>query len=161
MGLVRIVWGDAMGPTATASYDAALAAANVHEYNLVTVSSVLPADAAVEVIGDAPHLGPAGERLTVVQGRATAAPGANESAAAALGWSRSAEGAGIFYEASGTDPTDVKQRVTDGLEHGRMLRTDRTWTAENGLQLVTAEADSEQYVTAVVLAVYGESEPLC
>jgi arginine decarboxylase len=161
MGLVRIVWGDAMGPTATASYDAALAAANVHEYNLVTVSSVLPADTTVEVIGEAPHLGPVGEQLTVVQGRATTTPGTSESAAAALGWSRSAEGPGIFYEASGTDPTDVQQRVTDGLEHGQTLRADRTWTAENGLRLVTAEADSDQYVTAVVLAIYGESKPLC
>ena len=45
MGTIRVVRGTATGPTATASYDAALAAANVHDYNLVSVSSVIPADA--------------------------------------------------------------------------------------------------------------------
>ncbi|PSP40313.1 pyruvoyl-dependent arginine decarboxylase, partial [Halobacteriales archaeon QH_10_70_21] len=74
MGTIRVVWGTATGPTAMASYDAALAAANVHDYNLVSVSSVIPADATVEVVGEAPDLGPAGERLTVVEGRATVAP---------------------------------------------------------------------------------------
>lgn len=161
MGLVRVVWGTATGPTATASYDAALAEANVHDYNLVTVSSVLPADARVEVVGEAPDLGPAGEGLTVVQGRATLAPGADGTAAAALGWSRSVEGPGIFYEAGGTDPDAVRKRVEDGLEHGRSLRADRRWDGEDGLRLVTADSDPDRYVTALVLAVYGESEPLC
>jgi arginine decarboxylase len=161
MGLVRVVWGHATGPTATASYDAALAEANIHDYNLVTVSSVLPGDAAVEAVGEAPDLGPAGERLTVVQGRATLDPGADGTAAAALGWSRSAEGPGIFYEASGTDAAAVRRRVKDGLEHGRTLRPDRTWDGEDGFRLVTAASDPERYVTALVLAVYGGSDPLC
>ena len=162
MGLVRVVWGTATGPTATASYDAALAEANVHDYNLVTVSSVLPGDARLEVVGEAPDLGPAGNGLTVVQGRVTLAPGDDgTAAAAALGWSRSAEGPGIFYEAGGTDPDAVRRRVEDGLEHGRSLRPDRTWDGEDGLRLVTAESDPKRYVTALVLAVYGESDPLC
>jgi arginine decarboxylase len=161
MGLVRVVWGTATGPTATASYDAALADANVHDYNLVTVSSVLPDDAEVEVVGEAPDLGPAGDRLTVVQGRATLAPGADGAAAAALGWSRSAEGPGIFYEAAGTDPDAVERRVRDGLDHGRTLRPDRTWDGEDGFRLVTADPHPETHVTALVLAVYGESERIC
>jgi arginine decarboxylase len=40
MGSIRIVRGTATGPTAMAAYDAALAAAGVHNYNLVSVSSV-------------------------------------------------------------------------------------------------------------------------
>lgn len=72
MGRVRIVWGTGTGSTALASYDAALAAAGVHEYNLVRVSSVLPADTTVDVVGTAPDLGPVGGTLTVVEARETA-----------------------------------------------------------------------------------------
>ena len=157
MGLIRIVWGTASGPTAMASYDAALSAANVGDYNLVSVSSVIPADAAIEAVGEAPPLGPAGQRLTVVEGRATVAPG-DVGAAACLGWSREPDGPGIFYEASGTDPESVRERVDRGLDAGRELRS---WAFDDGgSRLVAASADPDEYTTAVVLAVYGEASPI-
>ena len=71
MNTIRVVHGVGEAATKMASYDAALADANVHNYNLVTVSSVIPSDATVEAVGTAPDLGPAGERLTVVEARAT------------------------------------------------------------------------------------------
>jgi arginine decarboxylase len=71
MGCVRIVRGTGIGPTALSSYDAALAAANVHQYNLLRVSSVLPAGTSVESVGTAPDLGPIGGELTVVEARKT------------------------------------------------------------------------------------------
>ena len=158
MGVIRVVWGSASAPTATASYDAALAEANVHNYNLVAVSSVVPADAAVEVVGEAPDLGPAGERLTVVEGRATVAPGAADRAVAGLGWARELDGPGIFYEAAGPDPAGVRERIAAGLESGRRLRE---WDFDDeGVRCVAAEADPDEYTTAVALAVYGESVPL-
>ena len=158
MGVIRVVWGAATAPTELASYDAALAEANVHDYNLVQVSSVVPADASIEVVSEAPDLGPAGERLTVVEGRATVAPGAADRATAALGWSREPNGPGIFYEASDTDPESVRRDVEDGLAAGRKLRE---WNfGDDGVQVVTADADPDGYTTALVLAVYGESTPL-
>jgi arginine decarboxylase len=158
MDAIRIVWGTATGPTPMASYDAALAAANVHNYNLVAVSSVIPADTPIEVVGEAPSLGPAGERLTVVEGRATIAPDEDGEAVACLGWSREPEGPGIFYESSGTDPMAVREAVDIGIASGRTLRS---WNfEEEGRRLVTAASDPRQYATAVVLAVYGESTPI-
>ncbi len=158
MDSIRIVWGTAVGPTAMASYDAALAAANVHNYNLVSVSSVIPADAAIEVDGEAPDLGPAGERLTVVEARKTLAPGESETAAACLGWSREPDGPGIFYESSGTAPDPVRDRVQAGLKAGRELRS---WAFEGETtRTVSVEAETDRYTTALVLAVYGESSPL-
>ncbi|MDR9380839.1 MAG: pyruvoyl-dependent arginine decarboxylase [Natronomonas sp.] len=155
MGRIRIVWGTAAGPTAMASYDAALAAANVHNYNLVSVSSVIPANAEIEVVGEAPDLGPPGERLTVVEGRSTIAPGNVEPAVASLGWSREANGPGIFYETSGTDPDAVRSRIDAGLAAGRELRD---WAFEDdGRRTVVAESSPNRHTTAVVLAVYGES----
>ncbi|MFC6961667.1 pyruvoyl-dependent arginine decarboxylase [Halocatena marina] len=174
MGMIRIVWGAAHAPTAMASYDAALAEANVHNYNLVHVSSVIPSNATVEAVGTAPNLGPVGEQLTVVESRETVSEGL---AVAGLGWASEPSGRGIFYEAGGTDPDDVETRIERGLTAGRTLR-DWQFTDE-GRKIVTANNDeskssdrsetgaktvSEQstsgYTTAVVLAVYGDSTPL-
>ncbi|MCU4926521.1 pyruvoyl-dependent arginine decarboxylase [Halobacteria archaeon AArc-dxtr1] len=158
MSSIRIVWGSATGPTAMSSYDAALADAGVENYNLVSVSSVIPADVPLEAVGTAPDLGPAGERLTVVEGRATTGEAGQISAG--LGWVRSAgDGPGLFYEvADDTDPDDVERRVEAGLEAGAALRD---WPfGESTVHVESTDASDGEYTTSLVLAVYGESEPI-
>jgi len=118
MSVIRVVWGSATGPTATAAYDAALAEANIHNYNLVTVSSVVPADPPLEVVGTAPDLGPVGNRLTVVQSKATVSPEESEPAVAGIGWARSDSGRGIFYEEAGSDHESVSEAIEAGLAAG-------------------------------------------
>ncbi len=158
MSTIRVVWGTASGPTAMASYDAALAEAGIENYNLVSVSSVIPAGVDVEPVGTAPDLGPAGNRLTVVEARATTAEPGRVSAA--LAWSQSIDGGpGLFYETAGEmDADDVERRVREGLHAGQGLRE---W--EFGEQQVVTEsapADTGTHTTALVLAVYGESVPI-
>jgi len=154
---IRVVWGTGTAPTEMAAYDAALADAGVHNYNLVAVSSVIPADADVEAIGTAPDLGPAGNRLTVVEARADAAGPRHVSAA--LAWAESEDGPGLFYEAADeTDADDVEARVRAGIDAGMDLRD---WTFdEPTVRSATAEADAGEYAAAVVLAAYGDSEPI-
>ncbi|WP_226039547.1 pyruvoyl-dependent arginine decarboxylase [Natrinema sp. DC36] len=158
MSTIRVVWGAASAPTAMASYDAALAEAGVENYNLVSVSSVIPAETRVEAVGTAPDLGPAGERLTVVEARATTAgPG---RVSAALAWAQSVDdGPGLFYETAGEmDRDDVERRVREGLDAGRELRD---WEFTDPRAAVESrQADSGRHTTAVVLAVYGDSEPI-
>ncbi|PSQ33467.1 pyruvoyl-dependent arginine decarboxylase [Halobacteriales archaeon SW_10_68_16] len=158
MSAIRVVWGTGAGPTATSAYDAALADAGVHNYNLVTLSSVIPADVPLEVAGTAPDLGPAGNRLAVVQGRGTAGPEEENSAVAGLGWARDESGRGIFYEAGGTEPEAVRATIEEGLQRGQELRE---WDFVEG-DVVVREAPGEAgpYPVAVVCAVYGESAPL-
>lgn len=156
MSVIRLVWGRATGPTPTASYDAALAAANVHNFNLITVSSVIPAEAHLEVVETAPDLGAVGDSLTVVQGRATRGPG--DAGAAGIGWARSESGKGIFYESSGDDEATVRERIEQGLEAGKGLRD---WEfIEEDLVVVDADPDPDAYTTVVVIAAYGESRPI-
>ena len=158
MSLIRVVWGSASAPTAMASYDAALAEAGIENYNLVSVSSVIPADVDVEAVGTAPDLGPAGERLTVVESRATTAgPG---RVSASLAWSQSADdGPGLFYEVAGeTGREDVERRVRKGLAAGQELR-DWAFT-DPRVAVESSQAESGTYTTALVVAVYGESEPI-
>lgn len=155
MSTIRVAGGVATGPTAMASYDAALAEANLHDYNLVPVSSVIPAGATVERVDRVPDLGPAGNRLTVVQARATTTgPG---RVSAGLGWT-TGPGPGLFYEAAAeTDPGTVRERIEEGLAAGRALR-DWRFTDEE-VEIVGVDAESGVYTTAVVLAAYGKSEP--
>lgn len=156
MGEIRVVWGTGRGPTETAAYDAALAAANVHNYNLVSVSSIVPADGTVIRDGAAPDLGPAGYRLTVVEAVSTVVgPGVTS---AALAWT-TGDGPGLFYESAGpTDSDTVETRVREGIDAGRALRD---WSVDSvETQTATTEAASGEYACAVVLAVYGTAEPI-
>ena len=158
MDTIRVVWGTGTGPTGMAAYDAALAAANVHEYNLVRVSSVVPADATVEAVGTAPDLGPAGDRLTVVEGRATVAPDEAGPAVATLSWAQAPGAPGLIYEAGGTDRAAVEQRAETGLAAGCDLR-DGDFD-DRSRRTVSGPAPADAHATAVVLAAYGESTPL-
>jgi arginine decarboxylase len=154
--LIRVVWGTGTGPTAVASYDAALADAGIHEYNLAHVSSIVPPGATVEAVGTGRDLGPVGGRLWVVEARTTTAgPG---DAAAALGWATGADG-GVFYEA-GDAPNEAsaRERVAAGLDAARALR-DRS-LPDGAIRSATVAGATEGYATAVVLAIYGAAESM-
>ena len=159
MTTIHVAGGIGRAQTPMAAYDAALADANLHNYNLVAVSSVIPADAEIEAVDRAPDLGPAGNRLTVVEGRSIVGP--NEpavTAATAIAWA-TGPGPGLFYEVSGTDADAVAREARRGLDAGCELRE---WTFTDRDAVVTAvDAESQGHTAAVVLAAYGDSEPIC
>ena len=147
---IHIAGGIGRAPTAMAAYDAALADANLHNYNLVAVSSIIPADATIELVDTAPNLGPAGNRLTVDE--------AADTTATAIAWA-TGPGPGLFYEASGTDPDAVEREARRGLDAGCELR-DWDLTARDTL-VSTVDTSDNGYTAAVVIAAYGDSEPIC
>lgn len=153
--LIRVVWGTGTGPTAVAAYDAALVDAGVGAYNLSTVSSVVPADASVEAVETAPPLGAPGDCLTVVEARANAADAAR--ATAGLGWAVG-PGPGLFYEACGAfDEPAARREVETGLEAARRLRD---WEFDDIDVRTASLRASSAHAAAVVLAVYGDAEPV-
>lgn len=154
---IRVVWGTGRGPTELSAYDAALAAAGVHDYNLLGLSSVIPAGARIEEVGSAPNLGPPGEALHVVE---AAAVGRDGPQTAVLAWARSPEGPGLFYEAGGRGSTEaVVEEALTGIEAGVELR-ERPY-GEPETRSVSVDADDVgEYAAAVALAAYGRSEPL-
>ncbi len=155
MSVIRVVWGIGEGLTELSGFDAALADAGIHNYNLVTLSSVIPPDPSIEVVGTAPDLGPVGDELHVVESSAVAEPG--ETVAAGVGWARSESGRGIFYEVSGDDPEAVDAEIRDGLAAGRRLRD---WTFVDEQVVVESATAEESFVGVVVCATYGESRPV-
>lgn len=168
---IRVVWGTGTGPTALSAYDAALAGAGVENYNLVTVSSIVPAEATVESVGTAPDLGPAGNRLTVVEARVTVGRDRDDESgavgestsdpargSAGLAWA-TGPGPGLFYEVAGDfDEVECRRRLETGLDAGRALRD---WTFDGGGdRVVSVDPVADGFASAVVLGVYGESEPI-
>jgi len=180
MKTIHVAGGVGVADTAMASYDAALAEANVHNYNLVAVSSVVPADASVKRVDTAPDLGPAGSALTVVEARRTVgprdavdfreggragattatttqAPRRQPDVVAGLGWA-TGPGPGLFYEVTGEEHADVRERIHAGLDAGAALRD---WElTETATHIETAASDPDQHTTAVVVAAYGLAEPI-
>jgi len=176
MNDIHVAGGVGVAETAMASYDAALADANLHNYNLVAVSSVVPAAATVRSVETAPDLGPAGSRLTVVEARRTVGPsdGVNSrgeghadgedatdrrraDAVAGLGWA-TGPGPGLFYEVTGETERDVRDRIGAGLNAGAELRD---WDlTDREVRVETAAAEPDSHVTAVVVAAYGSAEPI-
>lgn len=154
--MLRIVWGVGHAATAKASFDTALADAGIHQYNLRQLSSVIPAEVALELVGTAPDLGPTGQALDVVMARKTSPPG--DPAAAGLAWVRGEDGAGIFYEVEDTNPETVRELLGAGIERGCYIRDLDYGDVET--KVVTADSAPDEYTTAVVVATYGESEPL-
>lgn len=154
--MIRVVWGTGAGHTAKGSYDRALAAAGIHEYNLRDLSSVVPAGATIETVETAPDLGPTGNVLDVVQARQTSPPGTR--AAAGLAWARGEDGAGVFYEVGDHDPESVAELLRAGIETGCEIRDVEDAPVET--EVIAADPTPDRYTTAVVVAVYGESDPL-
>lgn len=154
--MIRVVWGTGRATTAKGSFDRALAAAGIHQYNLRELSSVIPADAPLEVVGTAPNLGPTGNAVDAVIARQTSPPGTRASAG--LAWARDDDGAGIFYEVGDHDPESVAELLRSGVETGCEIRG--IADAEVSTKVATADARPDRYTTAVVVATYGESTPL-
>jgi len=68
-------------------------------------------------------------------------------------------GPGLFYEASGTDADAIEREARRGLDAGCELRE---WTFTDRDVVVTAvDVDGGGHTAAVVLAAYGDSEPIC
>lgn len=157
MTTVRVVAGTGTGPTTTAAYDAALYACGLGRYNLLKVSSVIPADATVETPDRLPNLGPVGGVLTTVQARADVS--GTDAGAAALGWVMGPEG-GLFYEAGtsgGASQERARTAVKRGLEAGV---TRRDWElGDPTVVQAHVEPGEDPHACAVVAAVYGRTEP--
>ncbi len=154
-GVIHISSGVGSGPTELAAYDAALAAANVHDYNLVPVSSVIPPSATIRCVDTIPPLGPVGGQLFVVESVAIEA--GETPVAAVLGWT-DREGQGLFYEAAGSDVSTLRDRVETGLNAGARLRG---WSPPpvQFEQVTHAPTDSAAHA-AVCVATYGTASPM-
>lgn len=148
---ISVTTGIGEGPTPLAAFDAALLNAGVANYNLLCLSSVIPAKS---VIQRARYVTPSheyGYRLYVVMSRhEEQLPG--QSAWAGLGWTQEKDsGCGLFVEIHGSHRTHVEHQIQVTLQSMIRSRSFSYGTIES--EIVGIECRN-QPVCALVIAVY-------
>lgn len=148
---IEVVSGTGEAQTSLGAFDAALGAAGVGDYNLVTLSSVIPPGAEV-VPRSSPSvdLGVGTVVAVVLADAISTEPGAE--LAAGLGWAMADEG-GVFMEATAPSRRACESALTDRLADVRANR-DWAWRGEDEFAVCTHTV--EETGAAVVAAVYGE-----
>jgi len=147
---IEVVWGTAEGQSSLGAFDRALSDANVHNYNLVTLSSVVPAGGTV-VERDALDAGrwDVGDPLAVVLADNTGTePG--ETVSAGLGWLTAEEG-GVFMEHAAGTAEECRRELERNLADARETR-DWAWTGDPRTRVVETTVDT--VASVVVCAVY-------
>jgi arginine decarboxylase len=147
---VEVVWGSAGGRTELGALDGAFAAAGIHDYNLVELSSVVPGGATVVEVGTHERTAPRGTAMAVVLAEAVVP--ADEAAVAGLGWHLAAEG-GVFYESSGRSVEHCRETIRRGLADARGLRA-WDWASDPNIRIQDHSASGP--TASVVAAVLGE-----
>lgn len=115
---IRVSTGTGTGRTQLAAFDAALAAAGVHNFNLIRLSSVVPPGSKVLEVEALDQLrGEHGDTLYCVYAEAHASLPGHE-AWAGIAWSRrdDGSGAGLFVEHEGPSHEQVATDLTHSLE---------------------------------------------
>jgi arginine decarboxylase len=116
---IRLRSGVGAAPTALAAFDAALLEAGIANFNLIRLSSVIPAASHVidlDGVSDDQVRSTRtwGDRLYVVMAdMVSAIPGAD--AWAGIGWVRAADGRGLFVEHCGTSEEIVRDDIVASL----------------------------------------------
>jgi arginine decarboxylase len=149
---ITIVKGTGVGVTPLAAFDAALLDAGVPNYNLIALSSVIPAGTTVERGKYQSDPADYGDRLYVVLAcQKTVQPG--EMAWAGLGWVQEPEtGRGLLAELHGNSKSVVQQDIYLTLSQMVASRPDlAAGPIESELIGILCE---DQPVCALVLAVY-------
>jgi arginine decarboxylase len=158
-GDVEVVWGRGEAGTPLSAFDAALAEGGIHNYNLVTYSSILPPERSVATPGRATADYGVGTPVGVVlAANETGRTGA--AVAAGLGWLRAEEG-GVLMESTADSTAACRDDLRRKLADARELR-DWNWRGEAETvvrdHVVAADgtdAGRERAGAVVVAAVYG------
>jgi arginine decarboxylase len=147
--------GAGEGPTPLAAFDAALVAAGIADYNLLCLSSVIPANARIVRSRRPTPLDEYGRRLYVVLSQMRE-DRAGRCAHAGIGWiQEEASGRGLFVEMHDTDRARLEgslRATLDAMRGSRRLVYGPAETEIASVRCVTRP------VCALVAAVYA-SEP--
>jgi arginine decarboxylase len=153
---IHVTVGTGCASTELAAFDRALFNAGIANFNLVTLSSVIPAGAEVEITEPDSYTadGGWGDRLYIVLAESrTSVP--NESAWAGIGWVIDSSGQGLFVEFEGSSEKYVRESISHSLKD--LLET-RGMDAVETNMVVTGTSCHDAPACALVAAVY-RSEP--
>lgn len=148
---IEVSSASAEGPSRKTAFDSALAEVDMHNYNLVEFSSVIPPSAEVEVVESVNQSFVTGSAVSVVLSIDYSTPNDDEAAYAELCWNQSESGSGYFIES--TNGEKVTQEELDHIESNR----EQSFTSRP--ESVAAISDNtDEYNCSIVVGVYGRIE---
>lgn len=152
--IIRISTGTGMGPTKLSAFDAALNAAGIANYNLIQLSSVIPANSEI-VPSDKPiESGKWGDRLYLVKAEMRVDT-PNMEAWAGIGWVQDSKtGKGLFVEHEGANEQAVRRDIQASL--AALMATRKVDFGEVQMKVVGITCTHEP-VCALVAATYQVS----
>lgn len=146
--VIRVTAGSGRGPTTMAAFDSALRSAGVADHNLIRLSSIIPPGSVVEACSPEEQLrGEFGDILYCVYAVAFATEW-DEEAWSGVGWSRGADGRGLFVEHSGRAEEHVRTLITSSLSDMNEGR-DGSYTLED-MVVSSAQCDGLPACSVVV-----------
>lgn len=149
---ITVRTGTGAGRTLISAFDTALAGAGVADFNLVTLSSVIPTGARVRHV-DARLPGGHGDLLFCVRAEAFAdRPG--DVAWAGLGWCVDESGAGLFVEHHASSEGELVELIELSLADMKATRSQPFGPVQTAVASVECVGDA---VCAVVVAAYRVS----
>lgn len=147
---IEVVSGTGEGRTSLGAFDAALGAAGIGDYNLVSLSSVVPPGA--DVVRRDAHGGEFGVGSLVPVVLAEAVSDVPDAGlAAGLGWASAEEG-GVFMEATASSRQECEAVLSDRLAD---VRGNRDWNWRGDVAKEVCEHTVVDTGAVVVAAVYG------
>lgn len=147
--VISVRSGTGIARTRLAAFDRALLGAGVGEYNLVGLSSVIPAGSQIRVVSS-PLMGRRGDKLFCVRA-AGFAESRGEAAWAGLGWVTDGCGGGVMVEHWGRSEGEVAAQIELSLEEMTQARERAFGRPQMALAGRTCLADP---VCAVVVAAF-------
>lgn len=112
---ITITYGKGSGKTELAAFDSALWDAGIANYNLITLSSVIPPNSKIIVKKLNNNDKEIGNKLYVVLSKCTETL-IDKTAYAGLGWITKEDESGIFMEECGGNEIEIKSKINDSLE---------------------------------------------
>jgi len=147
---IELVWGKGEADTKKGSFDTALKAADIHNYNLIEYSSVLPKNCNIECTGSLERSFDVGAPLGVVLARnSSKETGSTISAGIAVSY---AEEGGIFIEAHGSSSEKVRKKLERGLDNAEKIRQDWNWQDQRRTKVIDHKV--REQATVLVAAVF-------
>lgn len=153
---IRVFPAISSAPTPLAAFDRALQQGNVHDTNLLALSSVVPVGASVERSKADANEFTIGDRLYCVMAKECVVEIGSE-AWAGLGWATTANSkGGLFVESHGTSEAEVRADLESTLQ---TLIADRPYmdVAEVDYEVVGKKCTDEP-ICALVMAIF-QAEP--
>jgi len=151
---IKIVWGKSEGKTKISAFDKALLKAGIHNFNLVSLSSVIPQDATVSEVETYESSRKIGDILyVVISSFSSSKPNAQISAG--LGWVQTKEG-GLFIESRGEyGQKECEEEISKGLNEMLLARG---WKGEIKMRVVTHKVKEIANVTVAAVYNFGSSQ---